>query len=33
MNEEKKEFVKALSDALKTDKGSGVKSIEYITPV
>ena len=33
MNEEKKEFVKALSDALKTDKGSGVKSIEYITSV
>lgn len=33
MNEEKKEFVKALSDALKIDKGSGVKSIEYIRSV
>lgn len=33
MNEEKKAFVKALSDALKIDKGSGVKSIKYITSV
>ena len=33
MNEEKKAFVKALSDALKIDSSSGVKSIEYIRSV
>ena len=33
MDEEKKEFVKALSDALKIDSSSGVKSIEYIRSV
>lgn len=33
MDEERKEFVKALSDALKIDSSSGVKSIEYIRSV
>lgn len=33
MNENKKEFVKALSDALKIDNRSGVKSIKYATDV
>ena len=33
MKEEKKEFVKALSDALKIDSSSGVKSMEYIRSV
>ena len=33
MNEKKKEFVDALSDALKIDSRSGVKSIEYATDV
>lgn len=33
MNEEKKEFLKALSDALKIDGRSGVESIEYSTDI
>ena len=33
MDEEKKAFVDALSDALKIDSSSGVKSIEYIRSV
>ena len=33
MNEEKKEFVEALSDTLKMDSRSGVKSIQYSTGV
>ena len=33
MNEGKKEFVKALRDALKIDSSSGAKSIEYIRSV
>ena len=33
MSEKKKEFVDALSDALKMDSRSGVKSIEYTTNI
>ena len=33
MNENKKEFVEALSDALKMDSRSGVKSIQYATEI
>ena len=33
MNENKKEFVEALSDALKMDSRSGVKSIQYATGI
>ncbi len=33
MNENKKEFIEALGDALKIDSRSGVKSIEYATDV
>ena len=33
MNENKKEFVEALSDALKMDSRSGVKSIKYATDI
>ena len=33
MNEKKKEFVEALSDTLKMDSRSGVKSIQYATDI
>ena len=33
MNENKKEFIEALGDALKMDSRSGVKSIKYSTDV